>query len=91
MKTYGTTILPMMMMNTAKRTGPLVGCLSCDVQQKADETVRHQRPVSVGTVRQTFADDFVVASSCNLRRDLGRAIKHPDAVLKADKPWEDDR
>ena len=42
----------------------------------------------VGLQRQTFADDWLVASGCNVERRLGEAVKHPEPVLVQDKPWE---
>ena len=66
-------------------------CLACDVQDAADRAVRNQQPVELGTARHTFVDDFAIASTCNLAREQGEAIKYPHDVIRADKPWEDDR
>ena len=46
-------------------------------------------PVEIGRDRQLFLDDYLIASSVGLRREVHPATKHSaNPVLIPDKPWE---
>jgi hypothetical protein len=46
-------------------------------------------PIPVGTEKQLFVDDAVIASSDHIERVLHPVRKHPDnPLVVADKPWE---
>ncbi len=46
-------------------------------------------PVRIDTSRQLFVDDYLVAATDNLRREVHHPTKHPaNPVFVGDKPWE---
>jgi len=63
----------------------------CVAQAQADENVHRGDEVKVGLDRQLFADDWVVASACNVKHTLGKGTKEPEPLLRADQSFEDDR
>src|SRR5512145_2181337 len=44
-------------------------------------------PLRVGTIRQLFVDEFLIASKQNVELKLNNPVSR-EAVLRADKPWE---
>ncbi|MDD4871780.1 MAG: hypothetical protein PHR77_14580 [Kiritimatiellae bacterium] len=49
------------------------------------------QPIKVGTVRQLFLDDHLIASQTNVSRKIHPARKHPaNPVLEPTEPWERD-
>ena len=46
--------------------------------------------VSVGTQKQLFVDDYIVADMQNVVRKLGQVAKYGEPVMVPDRPWEDD-
>ena len=46
-------------------------------------------PITVGTTKQLFLDDYLIASQSNLSRQIHPARKHPtNPVLEPTEPWE---
>lgn len=46
--------------------------------------------LDIGSTKQLFIDDSVVAASTNVQRQPHRPVRHGPPVLKADRPWETD-
>jgi hypothetical protein len=63
----------------------------CDLAVASDPTAFAAEPLKVGTRKQLFIDDYVIAEKHNLVRTLGRPIKANDGrpVLVDDRPWEE--
>src|SRR5688500_4149306 len=49
-------------------------------------------PLKIGSRKQLFVDDFLVAERMGVNRELGRVVKANGGkpVMVPDKPWEDD-
>ena len=46
--------------------------------------------LDIGSTKQLFIDDLVVAASSNVQRQPHRPVRHGPPVLEADRPWETD-
>ena len=46
-------------------------------------------PLVIGQRKQLLVDDYVLASTSRLDRQLGEVVKHPHPVLLPDRPWDD--
>ena len=48
----------------------------------------HLQTVDVGSRRQLFIDDHVIASTGNLKRTFHAVRKHGPPVIEPEHPWE---
>ena len=48
------------------------------------------RTLDIGSTKQIFIDDSVVAASSNVQRQPHRPVRHGPPILEADRPWETD-
>ena len=46
--------------------------------------------IKIGSVKQLFIDDAVVAAASNVQRQPHRPARHGPPILEADRPWETD-
>ena len=46
-------------------------------------------PLVIGQRKQLLVDDYVLASTSRLDRQLGEVVKHPHPVLLPDRRWDD--
>ena len=46
-------------------------------------------PLVIGQQKQLLVDDYILASTSRLDRQLGEVVKHPHPVLLPDRPWDD--
>ncbi|OFX16385.1 MAG: hypothetical protein A2Z18_03340 [Armatimonadetes bacterium RBG_16_58_9] len=62
--------------------------VSADAARQSTE----EKPMRIGTRKQLFVDDYVVAKRTNVMRELGQAAKANDGkpIIVPDKPWEND-
>jgi hypothetical protein len=58
--------------------------------ERAADEIGKTSPVvrSIGSVRQLFIDDYLIASLRNLKRNFHAARKHPAPVMVPEHPWE---
>ena len=72
--------------------GHLTQCLACNVQAEMLNQVRNPAQIRiVASEKVLFADDWVVSSSCNIQRTMGKGLKHHSPILEADQPFESSR
>ena len=58
-------------------------------QQKAYPTSVADRPIRIGSTRQLFLDDYLIASARNVKRTVHQPQRHPaNPIVVPDEPWE---
>jgi hypothetical protein len=70
----------------------IVGVLAATGNAATTSQPVDQKPLQIGSRKQLFVDDFVVAKLDGVTRELGKVLKANGGkpVMVPDKPWEDD-